>query len=273
MNNCTQKHDKYHCISFTRSCAQRHHPYIVGTGKTWETEGSRLPTRGTRWSASATQKGQPQRVPSETDTRSCQGLFHHIGGCRRLQYLYAVIFYILWYTYTFPYQVIIKKPTRTQFDICFTFVFSFYNASTEQNVRARDKDAKSKIRMYFAHIVNGVSISPARFFYIEPLYYCYWHVWNLIRKYVSYSDGFTLFQHQRSRFCNKCCRNWICDCWRKFLDIKFKLLINLFSSNHRYFTRNNYQAFCKYIEKMGFFLFFCSIPTFLHGQILMSIQS
>lgn len=32
----------------------------------------------------------------------------------------------------------------------------FYNASTEKDVRARDRDAKSKIRMYFAHIVNGV---------------------------------------------------------------------------------------------------------------------
>lgn len=32
----------------------------------------------------------------------------------------------------------------------------FYNASTERDVRARDQDAKSKIRMYFAHIVNGV---------------------------------------------------------------------------------------------------------------------
>ncbi|XP_062621281.1 uncharacterized protein LOC134282887 isoform X2 [Saccostrea cucullata] len=40
----------------------------------------------------------------------------------------------------------------------YSIYMRFYNASTETNVRARDRDAKSKIRMYFAHIVNGIDL-------------------------------------------------------------------------------------------------------------------
>lgn len=48
-----------------------------------------------------------------------------------------------------PLCTVVNQILR--FGIC-----RFYNASTERDVRARDQDAKSKIRMYFAHIVNGV---------------------------------------------------------------------------------------------------------------------
>lgn len=48
-----------------------------------------------------------------------------------------------------PLCTVVNQISR--FGIC-----RFYNASTERDVRARDQDAKSKIRMYFAHIVNGV---------------------------------------------------------------------------------------------------------------------
>lgn len=40
----------------------------------------------------------------------------------------------------------------------YSIYMRFYNASTERDVRARDQDAKSKIRMYFAHIVNGIDL-------------------------------------------------------------------------------------------------------------------